>query len=264
MGANENNGMITKIWGPAGWVFLHSVTFGFPIQPTEDDKEVYLRWFRDTGRVLPCVYCKRSYLNFIQTGDTVLDESVVRSRDALTHWLYRLHNRVNDKLGVTYLITYEEFRDLYESFRAKCTEDKIPDDQQHTKAIGCVVPLDYKAYSYRAAYQKIPPYIPGSIAKAFVTYAMKRGWTPDLTWIERWESASGDPQELKRRYPEEWEERNKRGVDIITRMRKDGIHSIEPSGDYARLPTEAELELVWLLSSNLSRDDLIEAALWAY
>ena len=27
---NVDNGMMTKIWGPPGWLFLHCVTFGYP------------------------------------------------------------------------------------------------------------------------------------------------------------------------------------------------------------------------------------------
>ena len=25
---NVDNGMMTKVWGPAGWLFLHCITFG--------------------------------------------------------------------------------------------------------------------------------------------------------------------------------------------------------------------------------------------
>ena len=27
---NVDNGMMTKVWGPTGWLFLHCVTFGYP------------------------------------------------------------------------------------------------------------------------------------------------------------------------------------------------------------------------------------------
>ncbi len=31
----KHNGLITKIWGGPGWIFNHSVTFGYPINPTD-------------------------------------------------------------------------------------------------------------------------------------------------------------------------------------------------------------------------------------
>ena len=27
---NVDNGMMTKVWGPPGWLFLHCLTFGYP------------------------------------------------------------------------------------------------------------------------------------------------------------------------------------------------------------------------------------------
>ena len=32
MSDNKDYGMITKIWGPPGWLFLHTVTMGYPYE----------------------------------------------------------------------------------------------------------------------------------------------------------------------------------------------------------------------------------------
>ena len=37
----KNNGLITKIWGEAGWTFNHAATFGYPLEPTEEQKIKY-------------------------------------------------------------------------------------------------------------------------------------------------------------------------------------------------------------------------------
>ena len=37
---HAGNGMMTNVWGPAGWVFLHSVTFGYPMDPDEFDRNL--------------------------------------------------------------------------------------------------------------------------------------------------------------------------------------------------------------------------------
>ena len=39
--ANKNldNGLMTRLWGPSGWLFLHCVSFGYPykIDPTNQN-----------------------------------------------------------------------------------------------------------------------------------------------------------------------------------------------------------------------------------
>ena len=80
----KNNGLITKIWGQVGWIFNHSVTFGYPIQPTEEQKQQYKQYFISLGHVLPCRYCRESYHNFITSGPTALTDDVLESRESLT------------------------------------------------------------------------------------------------------------------------------------------------------------------------------------
>ena len=63
---NSKNGLMTKVWGPAGWLFLHCVTFGYPENPDTYDQEYgfppgttrnrYRRFFIEVGNVLPCRY----------------------------------------------------------------------------------------------------------------------------------------------------------------------------------------------------------------
>ena len=31
--------MDPKIWGPPGWLFLHTLTFNYPNNPTKEEKE---------------------------------------------------------------------------------------------------------------------------------------------------------------------------------------------------------------------------------
>ena len=45
MSSNKNNGLMTKIWGPSGWEFLHSVSFGYPIEPTAEQKKIIKIFF---------------------------------------------------------------------------------------------------------------------------------------------------------------------------------------------------------------------------
>ena len=38
---NSNDGMITTVWGPALWHYLHTMSFNYPIHPTVEEKKNY-------------------------------------------------------------------------------------------------------------------------------------------------------------------------------------------------------------------------------
>ena len=40
-----NNGLITTIWGPHVWESFNAVAFGFPVNPTEQQKKEYLEHY---------------------------------------------------------------------------------------------------------------------------------------------------------------------------------------------------------------------------
>ena len=91
--------MMTKIWGPPMWTALHSITFGYPVSPTNDHKKYYKTFFESVGDILPCRYCRESYKEFItESGQNYeLTDSVFDNRESLSRWLYNLHNRINNK-----------------------------------------------------------------------------------------------------------------------------------------------------------------------
>lgn len=138
---NKQNGMITKIWGPPGWLFLHSVTFGYPDEITTENSyrvKHYQDFFNNLGYVLPCKYCRDSYNEYL---DKLPVEYFLKSRKDLSRWLYLIHNKVNDKLGVPDcdIPTFEEVEEKYEQYRAKC---KQTTSQERSERLikGCVIP----------------------------------------------------------------------------------------------------------------------------
>jgi hypothetical protein len=235
---NENNGLITKIWGPHFWFSVHCVVHGYPVNPTEEQKNNYREFLISLKNVLPCKYCRESYTNFVLNDDeTRLTDKDLESRDTLTKWAYKMHNRVNKKLGVTYGVSYDVHRDQFESFRAKC----LPNDN------GCNMPLDLKAESYRKAEMKHAPVIELEIRNKFKKYALTRG-------IE-FEHSIEALNNLPRDHPA-WEKRDKMCWKIINKMRKDGIRSVETLGSKKNLPTIEELELINLMCSTICCEEL--------
>ena len=152
---NVDNGMMTKVWGPAGWLLMHCIAYGYPyaINPDNPDhitkKEDYYKFFYYLGRVFPCKYCRESYQKFLK--ELPLIDKLNTRRD-LCKWVYDIHNKVNDKLGVpdNERPTFEEVDAKYEAFRAKCTGNKANNanvegfnntkDTKVVKPTGCVVP----------------------------------------------------------------------------------------------------------------------------
>jgi hypothetical protein len=143
---NVDNGMMTKVWGPAGWLFLHCVALGYPYHINNNNpdhktkKEDYYKFFYYLGRILPCKYCRDSYMEFF--ADLNL-EGNLNSRNELSRWLYDMHNKVNRKLGVSEcrIPTFEETTDEYEKYRAKCKKT-TEEERNINKSKGCLAPAD--------------------------------------------------------------------------------------------------------------------------
>lgn len=139
--STDNNGLCTSTWGNPGWFFLHSVAAGYPVDPDEFDssrgnpsghtRRVYTSFFKTVGGVLPCRFCRDSYDIFIK--ELPIDK-YIHSRKSLFEWLFKIHNKVNEKLGVDEETDLESVVQKYESFRARCPKDKT--------SKGCTIPAE--------------------------------------------------------------------------------------------------------------------------
>jgi hypothetical protein len=145
---NVDNGLMTRLWGPSGWLFLHCITFGYPykIDPTNPEhlakQNDYYRFFYYLGKVLPCKYCRNSYDEFFESNSPMRH---LGSREELSKWLFDIHNLINDKLGVPGCErpTYDEIKTRYESFRAACKP--LTEKERNDKAgKGCIAPASGK------------------------------------------------------------------------------------------------------------------------
>ena len=53
--------MDPSFWGKSTWLYLHTLTFNYPLNPTEEDKIKYYNHFKQLGDMLPCPSCAESY-----------------------------------------------------------------------------------------------------------------------------------------------------------------------------------------------------------
>ena len=54
----SGDGMLTTVWGPGLWHFLHTMSFNYPNEPTNEQKKHYRDFVLSLEHVLPCKYCR--------------------------------------------------------------------------------------------------------------------------------------------------------------------------------------------------------------
>lgn len=124
--------MRTSVWGGPAWFTISCFVMGYPeTKPKKSDRVQYKRFLTSVGDVLPCNLCRDSYKKFLKQSP--LSDRVLSSRKNLVMWLFRIHNKVNRKLGCKALTTDQMSAKMrfFEKFRAgQCT----------TKSLGCITP----------------------------------------------------------------------------------------------------------------------------
>ena len=116
------DGMLTTVWGPALWHYLHTMSFNYPVKPTIQDKKYYRDFIINLENVLPCKYCRINLkTNFKQMPLKISD---MASRETFSKYIYELHELVNKLLHKKSNLTYCDVRERYEHFRARCTDEK--------------------------------------------------------------------------------------------------------------------------------------------
>jgi len=144
----SNDGMLVSVWGPSQWHFLHTISFNYPVHPTELQKKKYRDYVLNLKYVLPCGKCRKNLVeNFRKLP---LHVSHMKSRYTFSKYIYDLHELVNDMLNKKSGLTYDMVRERYEHFRARCSKTKTKKQRsgflsktrrRRRKEKGCTEPL---------------------------------------------------------------------------------------------------------------------------
>ena len=119
---SSGDGYLVSIWGPPLWHYLHTMSFNYPIHPTEEDKKHYREFIINLQFVLPCKFCRINLkTNFKQMP---LKMSDMKNRETFSRYVYNLHELVNKMLNKKSGLSYCDVRERYEHFRSRCTEEK--------------------------------------------------------------------------------------------------------------------------------------------
>jgi hypothetical protein len=136
---SSGDGMLTTVWGPSIWLFLHTMSFNYPVDPTIEDKHNYRQFILSLQHVLPCKYCR---LNIKKNFKKLpIQMSDMKNRETFSKYVYHLHELVNDMLGKKSGLSYCDVRERFEHFRARCTVDQFIEEKKTKKEKGCVEPL---------------------------------------------------------------------------------------------------------------------------
>ena len=118
----SSDGMLTYVWGPSLWHYLHTMSFNYPVKPSCDDKTNYMNFIKSLKDILPCRYCRENLTrNLKETNFSISD---MKNRDTFSRYVFDLHNHINIMLGKKNILTYQEVRERYENFRSRCTDKK--------------------------------------------------------------------------------------------------------------------------------------------
>jgi hypothetical protein len=115
---NSNDGMLTMVWGPSVWHFLHTISFNYPVNPNHQDKIKYRRFILSLVDVLPCKKCRMNLKKNFQKMP--LKMAAMNSRATFSRYIYDLHEHINKMLHKVSGLSYEDVQERYEHFRARC------------------------------------------------------------------------------------------------------------------------------------------------
>lgn len=118
----SGDGMLTTVWGPSMWHFLHTMSFNYPVNPSADDKKHYREFMLNLQYILPCKYCRQNLTKNYKAFP--VRSSDMASRDSFSRYVYKLHEMVNKMLKKKSGLSYCDVRERYEHFRSRCTAEK--------------------------------------------------------------------------------------------------------------------------------------------
>ena len=138
---NSGDGMLTSVWGPSMWHYMHTMSFNYPVKPTSNEKKHYMKFIKDLQYTLPCKYCRINLKNNFKSMP--LKMCHMKNRETFSRYVYKLHEVVNKMLKKKSGLSYCDVRDRYEHFRSRCNTEKskLFKFKKTRKERGCTEPM---------------------------------------------------------------------------------------------------------------------------
>lgn len=95
--SSERIGMYPEVWGPKYWFFLHTISFVYPINPSESDKKKYYELIHNLDMFIPDQDTREHYAELILECPI---QPYLTNRQSLVTWMHFIHNKINLRLGL--------------------------------------------------------------------------------------------------------------------------------------------------------------------
>ena len=102
--------MNQNIWGPHLWFSLHTISFNYPLNPTQEERNNFKNFFLNLQEVIPCSICKKNYIRHLKEHPI---DNFLNNKKSLVYWVIDMHNMVNGEIGKKILpLIRKEIRQL--------------------------------------------------------------------------------------------------------------------------------------------------------
>lgn len=151
---NNGDGFQTYTWGPLAWTFLHMISMNYK----KENRKEYENYLNSLQGILPCLHCRENFSkNIADAKQAMIDDEeipevktpddVYKDRKSFSHFIWYFHHVVNMMLDkypkerTDKEPTFQEVRDMFETFRSRClTEEEIKQLQEGQEG-GCTAAI---------------------------------------------------------------------------------------------------------------------------
>ena len=88
---------MTKLWGPLGWMTLHSVSLIYPEFPSIEERAIASKFLDLFANTITCIFCKNHFAAMYALYKSDHPEYLNSRRD-FALFVFRAHNTVNKRL----------------------------------------------------------------------------------------------------------------------------------------------------------------------
>jgi hypothetical protein len=88
---------MTSVWGPLGWMTLHSMASLYPDEPTGSEKALMNSWLDLFASTITCPSCQGHFQETLEVYRSRFP-GMLESRAAFLMFTFRVHNSVNQRL----------------------------------------------------------------------------------------------------------------------------------------------------------------------
>lgn len=120
-----------RIWGPALWLVLHSISLAYPEIPSPESRYQHRMFLKNMAGVLPCSRCRGHFKEFINRPESPNApngshlEAALRTKKGFIDWTLELHNAVN-KRNNSAQISKEAFLGKYRELYIPTVSTDVP------------------------------------------------------------------------------------------------------------------------------------------